>query len=112
MSPSSGAAPVRRSIVTLPFHQSQLLPEPGKTSESDLFRQQVQEVRDWWASPRYEGIRRPYAAEEIVSKRGSLQQSYPSSLMARKLFALLKERGAKGEPVHTCASRQRKKNKK
>ena len=60
-------------------------------------------MRDWWASPRYKGIKRPYSAEDVVSKRGALQQSYPSSLMARKLFNLLEERAAKGEPVHTSA---------
>ena len=41
-----------------------------------------------------------------MSKRGTLQQSYPSSLMARKLFNLLEERAAKGEPVHTSAFNQ------
>ena len=61
------------------------------------------EDEDWWASPRYKGIKRPYSAEDVVSKRGALQQSYPSSLMARKLFNLLEERAAKGEPVHTSA---------
>ena len=60
-------------------------------------------MKDWWASPRYKGIKRPYSAEDVVSKRGALQQSYPSSLMARKLFNLLEERAAKGEPVHTSA---------
>jgi isocitrate lyase len=60
-------------------------------------------VKDWWASPRYKGIKRPYSAEDVVSKRGALQQTYPSSLMARKLFNLLEERAAKGEPVHTSA---------
>lgn len=60
-------------------------------------------MRDWWASPRYKGIKRPYSAEDVVSKRGALQQTYPSSLMARKLFNLLEEKAAKGEPVHTSA---------
>lgn len=70
-------------------------------SEDALYDQQVQEVKQWWASPRYDGIRRPYSADAVVSKRGSLPQTYPSSLMARKLFKLLKERAAQGEPVHT-----------
>ena len=66
-----------------------------------MFEQQVQDVKEWWASSRYEGIKRPYSAEDVVSKRGSLQQIYPSSLMARKLFSLFKERAAAGEPVQT-----------
>lgn len=90
----------------LPGDSFQLLPEASKAGQAEdaLFDEQVQAVKDWWASPRYKGIKRPYSAEDVVSKRGSLQQSYPSSLMARKLFNLLEERAAKGEPVHTSAS--------
>jgi isocitrate lyase len=89
----------------LPGDSFQLLSEASKAGQAEdaLFDEQVQAVRDWWASPRYKGIKRPYSAEDVVSKRGSLQQSYPSSLMARKLFNLLEERAAKGEPVHTSA---------
>jgi isocitrate lyase len=89
----------------LPGDSFQLLPEASKAGQAEdaLFDEQVQAVQDWWASPRYKGIKRPYSAEDVVSKRGALQQSYPSSLMARKLFNLLEERAAKGEPVHTSA---------
>jgi len=89
----------------LPGDSFQLLPEASKAGQAEdaLFEEQVQAIRDWWASPRYKGIKRPYSAEDVVSKRGALQQSYPSSLMARKLFNLLEERAAKGEPVHTSA---------
>lgn len=87
----------------LPTDSYQLLPtsEKAGSAEDALFEQQVEDVRSWWASPRYEGTRRPYSAEDVVSKRGSLQQTYPSSVMARKLFNLFKERAAAGEPVHT-----------
>jgi len=89
----------------LPGDSFQLLPEASKAGQAEeaLFDAQVQAVRDWWASPRYKGIKRPYSAEDVVSKRGALQQTYPSSLMARKLFNLFEERAAKGEPVHTSA---------
>jgi isocitrate lyase len=80
----------------------QLLSTEEKASaEDDIFNAQVQHVKEWWASPRYEGIKRPYSAETVVSKRGALQQVYPSSLMARKLFNLLEERAKEGKPVHT-----------
>lgn len=87
----------------LPTDSYQLLPTPKKAgaAEDTLYDQQVSDVRHWWASPRYEGIKRPYSAEDVVSKRGSLQQTYPSSVMARKLFNLFNERAAVGEPVHT-----------
>jgi isocitrate lyase len=90
----------------LPTDSYQLLPESQKSgaAEDELFNQQVEDVKAWWATPRYEGIKRPYSAEDVVSKRGTLQQTYPSSLMARKLFNLLKEREAQGQPVHTMGA--------
>lgn len=83
----------------------QLLPSSGKSgaAEDALFEEQVQAVTKWWSTPRFEGIKRPYSAEAVVSKRGSLQQTYPSSIMARKLFNLLNERAKAGKPVHTRA---------
>lgn len=77
--------------------------EKAGLGEDALFDRQVEDVKNWWASPRYEGIKRPYRAEDVVIKRGSLQQIYPSSLMARKLFNLLKARASLGEPIHTSA---------
>jgi isocitrate lyase len=87
----------------LPSDSFQLLPESQKAgaAEDALYEQQLKDVEAWWASPRYEVIKRPYSPADVVSKRGSQLQSYPSSVMARKLFNLIKEREAKGEPIHT-----------
>jgi isocitrate lyase len=96
--------PVQPPIsTTLPSDAYQLLStqEKAGAAEDALYDQQVRDVESWWKSPRYEGIKRPYTAADVVSKRGSLQQTYPSSLMARKLFNLLNERAAAGQPVHT-----------
>ena len=89
-----------------PSDSFQLLAEAEKAgaAEDALFQQQVEQVKEWWSTPRYEGIKRPYTAEDVVSKRGTLQQNYPSSLMARKLFNLLKKRQAEGKPVHTMGA--------
>ena len=91
---------------SLPSDSFQLLPETEKAGDAEdiLFQKQVEDVKQWWASDRYKGIKRPYSAEDIVSKRGTLQQSYPSSLMARKLFNLLNEKAAAGLPVHTMGA--------
>jgi isocitrate lyase len=88
---------------TLPSDAYQLLStqEKAGAAEDALYEQQIRDVEAWWNSPRFEGIKRPYTAADVVSKRGSLQQTYPSSLMARKLFNLLNERAAAGQPVHT-----------
>ncbi|KAM3076718.1 mitochondrial 2-methylisocitrate lyase [Clarireedia jacksonii] len=95
--------PVSRPLASDSF---QLLSEAEKAgaAEDALYEQQVKEVQTWWNSPRYKGIKRPYSAADVVSKRGSQQQSYPSSVMARKLFNLIKEREAHGEPIHTMGA--------
>ncbi|KIW94384.1 isocitrate lyase [Cladophialophora bantiana CBS 173.52] len=95
--------PVSTSLSSDSF---QLLSTEEKAGDAEdiLFKQQVEDVKKWWESPRYEGIKRPYRPEDVVSKRGTLQQVYPSSLMARKLFNLLAERAAEGKPVHTMGA--------
>ena len=90
----------------LPSDAFQLLSTHEKTgiAEDALFKEQVAKVQESWASPRYYGIKRTYSAGDVVSKSGTLQQAYPSSLMARKLFNLLKGRTEAGEPVHTMGA--------
>jgi isocitrate lyase len=89
-----------------PADAYQLLPESQKTgpAEDALYEAQVKEIEEWWASPRFAGIRRPYSAADVASKRGSQFFKYPSSVMATKLFNLIREREAKGEPLHTSKS--------
>ncbi|KAI8952174.1 isocitrate lyase [Xylaria longipes] len=84
----------------------QLLPEAQKAgaAEDALYESQIKDVEAWWSTPRFAGIKRPYTAADVVSKRGSQMQSYPSSVMARKLFNLIKEREAAGEPIHTMGA--------
>lgn len=78
----------------LPSDAYQLLSIPKKAGalEDALYEQQTRDVEAWWASKHLNGVKRPYLAADFASKRGSLQQIYPSSLMARKLFNLLDER--------------------
>lgn len=100
----SSIPPVEPPLSTrLPSDSFQLLStaEKAGAAEDSLYEAQIKDVEAWWKTPRFEGIKRPYTAADIVSKRGSLQQTYPSSLMARKLFNLLNERYAEGRPVHT-----------
>ncbi|KAI9903430.1 hypothetical protein N3K66_002782 [Trichothecium roseum] len=84
----------------------QLLPESQKAGEAEdaLYESQLREVEAWWSSPRYRGIKRPYSAADVVSKRGTQKISYPSSVMAAKLFDLIQERASKGEPIHTMGA--------
>ncbi|KAI4126888.1 MAG: hypothetical protein LQ338_003502 [Usnochroma carphineum] len=88
---------------TLTANSFQLQPKTSK-EEDALFSEQVQGLKRWWDSPRFKGLRRDYTAEDVASKRGALQQEYPSSLMAKKLHKLLKERAAAEHPVHTMGA--------
>lgn len=68
------------------------------------YRREVQKVTEWWATPRFRDIRRPYNAEDVVKHRGSLPVEaiqYPSSFQAQKLFQLLNEHFEKRMPLHT-----------
>ncbi|KAK1828601.1 putative mitochondrial isocitrate lyase [Podospora conica] len=104
---ASPLQPVNPPLSTAyPSDSFQLVPEAQKAgaAEDALFAQQVRDVEAWFASPRYDGIKRDWTAADVVSKRGSLQQSYPSSVMARKLWNLIAERKAAGEPIHTLGA--------
>ncbi|KAL4921002.1 isocitrate lyase [Aspergillus aurantiobrunneus] len=94
------------SSSNLPSDAYQLLSTPEKAGalEDALYEQRIRGMEAWWASERFEGTKRPYSAADVVGKGGSLQQTYPSSLMARKLFNLLNERAAQELPVHTMGA--------
>ncbi|KAI8627840.1 isocitrate lyase [Xylariaceae sp. FL1651] len=99
--------PVKPPLSTaLASDSFQLLPEAEKAgaAEDALYESQIKDVKAWWSTPRFAGIKRPYSAADVVSKRGSQMQTYPSSVMARKLFNLIKEREAAGEPIHTMGA--------
>lgn len=65
--------------------------------EDDLFAQEVEAVKRWWSDPRWRYTRRPFTAEQIVSKRGHLQIQYPSNAQAKKLWNILEHRFKVGE---------------
>lgn len=59
--------------------------------EEAAFQEEVAKVNKWWSEPRWEGVTRPYTAEEIVKRRSTLANPNASDAMARKAFNLLKE---------------------
>ena len=71
------------------------------SAEHRRFREQVAVVEQWWGSPRFARVKRPYTAEQVASKRGTLPISYPSDVQAQKLFALLENHFKNGTPSHT-----------
>jgi isocitrate lyase len=68
-------------------------PKPLSTSafqaEEELFQRQVQEVKSWWKNDRFIAITRPYTAEQVVAKRGTIHEEYPSNIQAKKLWKLI-----------------------
>ncbi|KAK9719598.1 isocitrate lyase 1 [Basidiobolus ranarum] len=72
--------------------------------ESGLFADECELVRIWWKNPRFSNVTRPYTAESIVSKRGTLDIKYPSNTMAKKLWKILNEHYCNGTASHTFGS--------
>ncbi|KAL7311077.1 isocitrate lyase 1 [Mucor circinelloides] len=69
--------------------------------EQQAFLDEVEKVKQWWASPRFENIKRPYTAEAIVSKRGYFPVQYRSDVQAKKVWKLLQNHKANGTASHT-----------
>ncbi|KAK9695105.1 isocitrate lyase 1 [Basidiobolus ranarum] len=72
--------------------------------EQALFEEECAKVRQWWQSDRFARVTRPYSAESIVAKRGSLHIEYPSNVMAKKLWQIVSNRFVNGTTSHTFGS--------
>jgi hypothetical protein len=90
------------------------------STERTAFRAEVAQVERWWKvctilfpperpptlvtplqNPRFARVRRPYTAADVVSKRGTLQISYPADVVAKKAFKLFSEHFKRRTPSHT-----------
>lgn len=71
------------------------------TQEQLLFDQQVIQLKEWWNSDRFNLIHRPYSAEDVISKRGSIMIQYPSNIMAKKVWRLFTEHHQNKTASHT-----------
>ncbi|KPM43066.1 Isocitrate lyase [Neonectria ditissima] len=60
--------------------------------EEDLFQKEVEQVNAWWSDSRWRHTKRPFTAEQIVSKRGYLPVNYASNAQAKKLWKILEHR--------------------
>lgn len=63
-------------------------------AEQKQYEQEVAEVKAWWQDSRWRFTKRPFTAEQIVSKRGSLKISYPNNEMSKKLWQTVEQRFA------------------
>jgi isocitrate lyase len=69
-----------------------LNPAADLNREDELFAKEVAEVQRWWSEPRWRNTKRPFTAEQIVSKRGNLKIEYASNAQSKKLFQILEKR--------------------
>ncbi|KAI1357954.1 isocitrate lyase [Xylaria arbuscula] len=60
--------------------------------EDELFAQEVEAVKRWWSDSRWRYTKRPFTAEQIVSKRGHLPIQYASNAQSKKLWNILENR--------------------
>lgn len=61
-------------------------------AEEQQFQKEVEEVKQWWSGSRWRFTRRPFSAEEIVAKRGTLKLTYPSNSQAKKMWDIVEGR--------------------
>ncbi|RUS17223.1 isocitrate lyase [Endogone sp. FLAS-F59071] len=69
--------------------------------EEAAFRTEVEQIKKWWQSDRFRLVKRPYTADQIASKRGTLPVKYPSDDQAKKLWAILQRHKQNGTASHT-----------
>lgn len=72
--------------------------------EEQAYQQEIAAVKQWWQDSRWRFTKRPYTAEAIVQKRGTLKIQYPSAVQAKKLWNLVEERFAnkQASPTYGC----------
>jgi isocitrate lyase len=61
-------------------------------AEDQKYLDEVNAVKQWWTDSRWRYTKRPFTAEQIVAKRGTLKIEYPSNVQSKKLWKLLEER--------------------
>ncbi|KIY71703.1 isocitrate lyase [Cylindrobasidium torrendii FP15055 ss-10] len=71
------------------------------SAERAAFAEEVKQVEEWWKSPRFARVTRPYTAAQVVSKRGTIPIQYPSNIQGKKLWSLLEKHAQAGTPSHT-----------
>lgn len=74
------------------------------TMEDEIFSQEVEQVKQWWSDSRWRYTKRPFTAEQIVSKRGTLKIEYPSNAQSKKLWKIMEHRFQVRPPLFNKAT--------
>ncbi|KAI0311272.1 isocitrate lyase and phosphorylmutase [Amylostereum chailletii] len=81
------------------------LDPPSPSEESAAFASRVTALESFFSLPRFAHTTRPYTAESVASKQGSLPPvPLPSTLLADKLYAVFDRAAKAGKPVHTLGA--------
>ena len=64
--------------------------------EDQQYLQDVEAVKKWWSDSRWRYTKRPFTAEQVVQKRGTIKIDYPANAQAKKLWKLMEDRFAVG----------------
>lgn len=68
------------------------MPSNDLNAEEAAFQAEVKAVQEWWSDSRWRFTKRPFTAEQIVSKRGTVKQVYTNNQMSKKLWGILESR--------------------
>ncbi|KAI1906564.1 isocitrate lyase 1 [Ophidiomyces ophidiicola] len=60
--------------------------------EEQKYWEDVEAVKQWWKDSRWRHTKRPFTAEQIVAKRGTLTIDYPSNVQSKKLWKIVEEK--------------------
>ena len=67
-----------------------------------VIQNEVKEIEKWWSEPRWNQTQRNYSARDIALRRGTFDSvTYPSSVMADKLFKVLEKHNNDGTASRT-----------
>lgn len=82
------------------------LDPPTEAEEAADFAAQVASIDEWFSSPRFAGLKRPYSAELVATKRGTqpISPLQPANISAKKLHASLTRAQEAGRPLHTMGA--------
>ncbi|KAF2492348.1 isocitrate lyase and phosphorylmutase [Lophium mytilinum] len=61
-------------------------------AEEQKYLDEVQAVKQWWSDSRWRFTKRPFTAEQIVAKRGTIKLTYPSNDLSKKLWQTVEQR--------------------
>jgi len=69
--------------------------------EDQKYWDDVKAVKEWWNDSRWRYTKRPFTAEQVVAKRGTLKIQYPSNVQSKKLWGLVEEHFKNKTPSFT-----------